>query len=196
MGRKAFLLVVVVVLTACGSPPAGPTPHPTADIATEEAAVYSAAIEVYLGGAPDPLVLADRTALDMGSDITSTLDSVAQQLTGVAPETLVGFKARNDQAYALRTDMALPFRYLLLSSQEEGAFFQPNGGGWDRFYEQYSNAQGIMRLSRVGFNGDMTQALVYAGNQSHYLAGAGVYYLLAKEDGSWHVVAEMMVWIS
>jgi hypothetical protein len=42
----------------------------------------------------------------------------------------------------------------------------------------------------------MDQALVYAGNQSHWLAGAGYFYLLSKKDGVWVIQADTMVWIS
>ena len=196
MGKRLLLLTAALLLVSCGGTVAVPTPAPTPDTAAEEVAVYAAAIEVYLGGMPDPLVLADQTALDISRDVTETLDYVTQQLTGTAPETLANFQTRNDRARPLSPDMALPFQYVLLTDNEQQAFFQPNAGGWDAFYQRYPNAQGIMRLSRVGFNADMTQALVYVGNQSHYLAGAGVYYLLAKEDGTWRVVGEVMVWIS
>jgi hypothetical protein len=196
MGKRLLLLVAALLLAACGGTVAPPTPAPTPDIAAEEAAVYAAAIQVYLGGVPDPLVLADQTAMDIGQDITATLDYVTQQLTGTTPATLANFRARNDRPQPLPPDMGLPFRYVLLTATEQQSYFQPNAGGWDAFYQRYPNAQGIMSLSRVGFNAAMDQALVYVGNQSNYLAGAGVYYLLAKEDGTWQVVGEVMVWIS
>jgi hypothetical protein len=196
MRRGAILIIALLVLAACDGTVAVPTPAPTPDIAAEEAAVYTAAIQIYLGGVPDPLVLADQTALDIGRDMTQTLSYVTQHLTGTTSATLADFRARNAHSQPLPPDMALPYRYVLLSATEEKAFFLPNGGGWDAFYQRYPNAQGLMRLSRVGFNATMDQALVYVGNQSNYLAGAGVYYLLRKEDGTWRVVGEVMTWIS
>ena len=196
MGKRLLLLTAALLLVSCGGTVAVPTPAPTPDIAPEEAAVYAAAIQAYLGGAPDPLVLADQTALDISRDVTETLDYVTQKLTGTDPATLANFQARNDRAQPLSPDLALPFRYVLLTDTEQQSFFQPDAGGWDAFYQRYPKAQGIMRLSRVGFNADMTQALVYVGNQSHYLAGAGYYFLLAKKGGTWRVVDKVMTWIS
>jgi hypothetical protein len=198
MGKGLVLLAAALLLAGCGGTPSPPPPSPlpTADIASEEVAVYAAAIRAYLGRNPDPLVLADQTALDLGGDITTTLAELAQQLPGLAPETLASLGARNSRSEPVRPDMALPFRYVLISPEEERAIFQSDGGGWDEFYRRYPNAQGIMRLSRVGFSGDVTQAVVYVGNQSHYLAGAGYYYLLARENGAWRVVTSVMTWIS
>lgn len=53
-----------------------------------------------------------------------------------------------------------------------------------------------MTLSRVGFNSDRTRALVYVGNQSHWLTGAGFYLVLVKTKGGWSVEHEFMSWIS
>ncbi len=47
--------------------------------------------------------------------------------------------------------------------------------------KRYPNSQGTMTLSRVGFNRNIKQALVYVGNQEGFLAGAGYYVLLVKK---------------
>jgi len=48
----------------------------------------------------------------------------------------------------------------------------------------------------VGFNNNLDMALVYVGNQSGGLAGAGYYFLMAKENNTWKVIREDMAWIS
>ena len=53
-----------------------------------------------------------------------------------------------------------------------------------------------MTLSRVGFNQDQTQALVYIGNQEGPLSGAGYIVLLNKQFGNWELKQKIMVWIS
>ncbi|MHC4934207.1 MAG: hypothetical protein ACYTGV_18700 [Planctomycetota bacterium] len=67
---------------------------------------------------------------------------------------------------------------------------------WRKFYEEYPGAQGIMVPSRAGLSADGRQALVYCGNQSAGLAGAGAYYLLSRASGSWRVVQGAVVWVS
>lgn len=187
--------MVLVVLAgwsaACG-------PRATPSVEAEEAAVYAAAIETYLGRRPAQLVLQEETALFIGGDTAETLGYLTAKLPGLEADTLDSLQARNDRAYAvpLSTARAWPFPCVLLTAAEMHSFFEPSAGGWDAFYARYPESQGIMELSRVGFNAEMTQALVYVGNQSHWLAGAGFYYLLAKEGGTWKVVGQVMVWIS
>jgi hypothetical protein len=74
--------------------------------------------------------------------------------------------------------------------------FSQNRDGWQLFYEQYPDAPGITTLSRVSFNNTFDQALVYVGTLSHWLAGAGYYVLLKKDNGAWVVDQQVMSWIS
>lgn len=196
MRKGIVLIIALLMLAACNVTTAPPTQTPTPDVAAEESAVYAAAIQSRLGGVPELLVLADQTEVDIGGQLTETLEYVTQQLPGIAPDTLASFHSRNDRSYPLSPDLTLPSQHVLLSVTEEQALFSAEGGGWEAFYQRYPNAQGVMRLSRVGFNAAMTQAVVYVGNQSHWLAGAGFYYLLTKENGTWRVTGEVMVWIS
>jgi len=85
--------------------------------------------------------------------------------------------------------------YLLISETETGKIFSGEDG-WNRFYKEYRGAQGIMMLSRVGFDRNKNEALVYIGNQSDWLAGVGYYVLLRKESGKWVVKDQLMAWIS
>lgn len=65
------------------------------------------------------------------------------------------------------------------------------------FYEKYGKqTQGILKLSKVGFNNTRTQALVYYGNQSFYLSGAGFALLYEKVNGKWKKVCKFLLWIS
>ena len=45
-------------------------------------------------------------------------------------------------------------------------------------------------------NKEKDQALVYVGNQAHYLAGRGYYVLLTKENDIWGIKKDVMTWIS
>ncbi|MHC4339628.1 MAG: hypothetical protein ACYSX0_05375 [Planctomycetota bacterium] len=67
---------------------------------------------------------------------------------------------------------------------------------WERFYDRYPGAQGIMTLSLAGLSADGGQALVYCGNQRAGLYGAGDFYLLRRAGDRWAVVEVVEVWIS
>ena len=77
-----------------------------------------------------------------------------------------------------------------------GDIFDDSVNGWEEFYRRYPDSPGITTLSRVGFNRERTEALVYMGAQLHYLAGAGNLYRLEKQDGVWKIVEKVMLWIS
>jgi len=68
--------------------------------------------------------------------------------------------------------------------------------GWDLFYRAYPNSQGLLVLSRVAFYETRKRALVYAGNQRHWLGGAGYLILLKCEGSEWKVERKAAIWIS
>jgi len=161
----------------------------------EELAVYASLLEGY---AAELIVITDKTGLDIVSgeeELDETLDYVKQGMPELEQETIDDFKNKNKESYSLKEDMDIGVDYLLISEEEIENIFQ-SATGWDDFYEKYPNSQGTMTLSKVGFNSEKDQALVYVGNQSHWLAGAGYYVLLVKENGDWIVKESIMTWIS
>ena len=85
---------------------------------------------------------------------------------------------------------------LVTETEIEGLFARSCDVGWARFYRKYPGSQGNMTLSRVGFNKARDAAVVYLGNQSHCLAGAGYFVFLKKEGGVWRVLKKYMLWVS
>jgi hypothetical protein len=67
---------------------------------------------------------------------------------------------------------------------------------WGKFYLKYPKSQGIMSLSRVGFNRGLDRALVYIGNQSGGKTGVGYYVFMVKQDGGWQVNGRTAAWVS
>jgi hypothetical protein len=173
-------------------------PTPTApDIEAEEEAVYAALFdEIY--GEPQMLVLAAETETGAMSveNTDSTLEYILSQMGEVDEATVGSFRVRNDAAYPLRPDMDLGLPYVLLTRSQFNEIFDVNTSGWDVFYTRYPNSPGLTSVSRVGFNTDFTQALVYIGTQSHWLAGSGFYVLLEKTGDGWQVEQHVMTWIS
>jgi hypothetical protein len=85
---------------------------------------------------------------------------------------------------------------VLLSEDEIHDPMDPNSASWgDKLYEKY-NSKRILTLSKVGFNPDMNQALVYMGIYSIYDVGMGYYVLLVKENGNWKIQDIIEAWIS
>ena len=74
---------------------------------------------------------------------------------------------------------------LMLSEKEENEIFQKAETGWKRFYQKYPTAKGIVYFSRVGYNLNHTQALVYFTHQSAKVAGEDGFIFLEKKKGVW-----------
>jgi hypothetical protein len=53
-----------------------------------------------------------------------------------------------------------------------------------------------MELSRIGFNSEMNQALVYVGNYREITNGAGYLVFLIKQNDQWNISNEIIIWIS
>lgn len=60
---------------------------------------------------------------------------------------------------------------------------KPNG--WDVFYRRFPDSGGLITISRAGIDSKGTVAIIYLGEQSHYLAGSGRIWVLRREGGKW-----------
>ena len=125
-----------------------------------------------------------------------TLQWACEQMSEtVSQETLEDFLTKNEQSYSLGDFFDLPARVMFISDIEETKIFW-KGFSWMEFYAKYPFAQGVMTVSRVGFDVERKKALVYVGNMEGGLAGAGFFFLLIKEGGVWTVREEVIQWVS
>ena len=106
---------------------------------------------------------------------------------GLSLETINDFNNRNTQQQRLERLLDLDTRYMLISKEELNYFFSAHGGRWEAFNERYPNSQGVAAVSRVGFNPEMNQALVYRSNSYADTGGGRGYIMLTKENGIWTI---------
>ena len=148
----------------------------------EEYSVYSTVIQsLYLGSDPPPrVVLAIQAETSNGPggdeiDIPHLTAFLQQNLPSVAQAEVANFVTRNNAPQTLKRFLKLPVDYQLIEKAEMDALFADFNRGWSNFYSKYPHSQGIITLSRVGFGPGGNTALLYVGNQSDYLAGAGFF---------------------
>ncbi len=142
------------------------------------------------------IVINDQTSPGLSEkELKADIDRSRQNLPGLTDELIADFIETNKQPLVLEPLLNISLKYVFVTRQELEAIFE-GSGGWGIFYEKYPNSQGQMALSRVGFNQQMNVAMLYVGNQSDWLAGAGFYVLLGKVSDKWTVQAKMMAWIS
>ncbi len=196
--KSLLVFALSILFLGCTqfSRPVEVTPTPNVD---EEYTVYSALIEDLFIRHPRELVdtpssiivIREQTGLYDNQELIALDLQSLDQRPGVEAETAEDFKTKNSSSHKLRAAFNLSLPYFLLSPQEFDAVHGVFG-----LRKKYPGAQGIMTLSRVGFNANRTQAFVYVGNQVASLAGAGYYVILGKVNGIWEIQKEDVIWIS
>ncbi len=107
----------------------------------------------------------------------------------------IDHKNKNAKTYKLENKFSIPQTVILISEEELNEIFQ-NAEGWDVFYEKYPNSTGVIQISRVGFNSNQTQAILYFGYHRESLDGQGYLIFLTKDEGNWIVREQVGLWIS
>ena len=125
--------------------------------------------------------------------------SVLEELTPISDEMVEDFEKKNEKEGELARQLNLTINYVLLgekASQDSPKTLEESTKQWEEFHQKYPNSPGIISLSRVGFNSDKDQALVYTANSCGNLCGKGYYVLLMKSDKGWKVQKEIFLWVS
>jgi hypothetical protein len=110
--------------------------------------------------------------------------------------TIDAFRKANAQQVFLHRSFHSSLDYDLVDESQLEPIFKKGGGSWTAYYKQFPRAQGILTFSRVGFNSDGTQALLYYNNTCGGLCGAGEYVIMVKRDGRWSIATEIEMWVS
>jgi hypothetical protein len=169
-----------------------------AQIDEEEYAVYSVLINSNLksdeqlkeSGEPKDrvLIIDDKPSLWDGfgdGEKDKFFEELKKSSTELQPETVNDLLVKSNETSTLERKLSIKIDYQLIKDEEVEGFFKEGGGGWEAFHKKYPKASGIMTVSRVGFNADKTQALVYTGWSCGGLCGGGGYTLLTKKSGGW-----------
>lgn len=123
------------------------------------------------------------------------LSYLRENLVDLGEETLADFVAKNRERHPIRPDFDPDGRLTCLDDEEFHRVFR-DAEGWERFRWMFPDSDGTLRFSRVGLDRDVTQALIYAGQQFDWNVGSGGYRLFSKRDGSWIERCKVGTWIS
>ena len=211
-------LIVCLVLASCSDDNNNPitdngNQQPFAITNDTEYAVYRALIEqIYVigwdkipivAGGTKLMVIESETYLDYNYPLDQANRPSSEFKVTVLPDTYNSFLHQNQRPQTIdSTKLALSVPCAIIDPEELYAIFTKNDqhpkdlwDNWDRFHEKYPGSYGIVQLSRVGFDTQGNQALVYVENDFHDLAAAGYYVLLVRKDDIWvpHDVAWLWV---
>jgi hypothetical protein len=189
-----FTAVAVFCLVAVGHTIKTKRPQLSAEMReTEEYAVYSALLASAQNGA---LLIQNRTEASYrydgsGDEAKYIKDHLPSE---TSEETLNDFKQIDRQQQELNQRFVVNQTYILVTQEERHNGFS-NRTGRDAFFRKYPGARGVILLSRVGFNKNLDEALVYSWRYCGGDCGGGGYYLLRKQNGVWST-KQNKTWIS
>jgi len=68
--------------------------------------------------------------------------------------------------------------------------------GWKLFYKKYPNSLGFISFSKVGFNNNKTNAIIYVEFEFGSKAATYDYYFLSKKNNKWDIVKEFNIGVA
>ena len=207
--RKYFAAsVAVVVVVACSAVLSPVDAAFKSEVEAEEYAVYSAALDDMFAGrrvTPDiragimTLVIQEHTVRESFRTLAEPnhRGQLRLRVPSVSEATIDDHVAKNKKNSRLKRRFNMKLDYTFIKKNDLDRFFKDDLiRGWEEFDQKFPNSGGFVGLSRVGFNSDKSQALVYVEHGCGIVCGSGNYILLRKGVAGWEVVGKHQPWIS
>jgi hypothetical protein len=124
-------------------------------------------------------------------------------------EAYSDLQAKNKEQYRLENKLSVTPPCVFTSREKEESLFPalPTGrvdeqtikkmqNSWDQFYREYPGVSGMLTFSRVGFNSDKSEAVVYVRYDGGVMAHSGSYVVLTRQRESWEIKTQKVIWLS
>jgi hypothetical protein len=200
MAKKLIPALLLAALLACSGVGMRPAPCEAGADANEYAA-FSAAIDEFSNGRDGTsVVILDHTEVALDPSMATSEWFSPQRCEELIPETetsMVGsYRERIRQPLKLAHEFAIGKNYVMASDEDLKAI-PSERMRWAGIRDKYPDAFGVISLSRVGFNPDMTKAVVYISQGWCGIGcGEGVCMLLERRGCKWKVKDRHGIWIS
>jgi hypothetical protein len=173
---------------------------PPATLSDNDSAVYTAVLrELYQAAKGRPIILSDQTAIGVPPGMLTNLPVQGPQtisfLNPISPEARQNFEDSNHASLHLLPPCKFAPECTLVDIADI-ALQVKDAKAWRKFMARHANTPGIIIVSRIGFNHDRDQAVVYSGMSCGPLCGQGEFTWLTKHNGVWTVESSNVVWIS
>lgn len=172
----------------------------SANSVNDEYEVYSTTIQIrFVEDWTNLLVIQDTTSVSHLSNLSTDkrVQTLKELYPSIADDTLEDFSNKQVLPQHLKANFKLTVKYELLSKMEiEHHSKKIKDDGHKFLSERYPGAWGFIRLSKIGFNRQRTEAFLYVEKTLCPLCGSGDYILLSKEGNVWRVKNIFPVWVS
>lgn len=166
--------------------------HPNDTVYTRKGKIKK--IKVYRK--PEILLVAetDTIKFDPETDSFFSFKKVKLRAPSVDSLTYLDFIDKNKTCILIDSIYGFQGTISYTSRQEIDNIFEH--GSWDNYHKIYGYYKNLLRVSRPGFNRDMSKAYIYFRNSRAELGGSGYYFILEKIDGKWIVKDTVLLWMS
>ncbi len=173
------------------------------EIPDKEYAVYSAVINKMFAGGKVTfdtqakvklLVITDHNITTLRAYPPENLDF--RRLPELSEQTFNDFVHKNKEVQKLKDNFKIELKRTLIKKDEIEDIFTGGENNWEKFYKRFPDSGGYIGLSRVGFDKQKKQAIVYMEHYCGDLCASGYFLLLKKGKEGWKVVSGYMPWIS
>ncbi|MBA2694087.1 MAG: hypothetical protein H0U65_16605 [Rubrobacter sp.] len=161
---------------------------------SDEREVVAACLDLLFVGEKQVVRSETRGGLGMPSDEERMLSYIRENLEGMSEETILDFLEKNRGRHPVEPNLDPRGRLLPIADEEFRHIFR-DGEGWTRFRETFPESDGSLRVSRVGFDGAVSQALIYAGQQFDWETGSSGFWLFTKTGGEWVEAGRAGEWL-
>ena len=118
-------------------------------------------------------------------------------IPGASLDTIADYESKNRVAVSLREIFDEKEKVQFITRTEVDRTFRVGSDGWRIFARNHPKANGFVSFSRIGFNQDRSEAIVYFGHGCGWLCGHGELSFYEKApDGSWYRAGGGIGWVS
>ncbi len=190
----ALFLISIEFGSVSGSAPAGQSSSDLA-VSDEEYEIYSTVIkQKYVQPNTKLLIIEERTfRYDFALDNDEPWREKRKGVT-IDRSAAEDYEAKNSSKSLLNKSMfKLPVKLNLITDLDLKAIFHGHWGEleWIDYYRRYPESTGFVMLSRIGFNTEHTQGLLYIGSRCGPGCGDINFLLLEKVNGTWTTKKEL-----
>ncbi|MCK4349437.1 MAG: hypothetical protein KAX13_01190 [Candidatus Krumholzibacteria bacterium] len=186
-----YCIVSIMAMAFTSVAVSGGYPSSKAKLEAEEYEIMSALINEYAGSDFELLLINDHTE---SWCIMARFQEMRSDWVELESETIDSLIVRNSFSVELEKKLLLDSKYRLIPRDEYVKILQGNSGpNWNNFDTLFPDSPGFMTVSRVGFNSERTQALIYFYN-AYRCSGDKVVpstrniAMFVKRDGEWALI--------
>lgn len=124
-----------------------------------------------------------------------TIQYIRECIPELSTSTLRDFAAKNQEQHDVRSVFELGSQFVAVTNEEFRQLLKDRG--WQGLVSHHGGTKGVIECSRVGFNDDVTEALVYFGHQWATRRGVGSFRLFERnEEQQWVQIRIVRSWTS